>query len=297
MRFNKVGLVGVGLLGGSLGLALRERRLAAHVAGFVRRSASIGECLRHGAVDSASTDLAEAVQDADLVVLCTPVGQMAELARRIGPLLSPMAVITDVGSVKQAVVHSVPRLLPPGRFVGSHPMAGSELTGVAAARADLFSHARCVITPAPDSHPDAIATLHRLWSAVGAVTVEMNPADHDTLVARTSHLPHVLAAVLARNVLAPGQPTGVMDLCASGFRDTSRVASGSPEMWRDIVLENRDSLLEALRGWSLDLAAFTRALEASDGVALEQFLAEARDRRNHWQNHVRTRSVPDARPD
>ena len=296
MRFNKVGLVGVGLLGGSLGLALRERRLAAHVAGFVRRSASIGECLRHGAVDSASTDLDGIVQDADLVVLCTPVGQMAELARRIGPLLSPNAVVTDVGSVKQGVVAAVLQSLPPGRFVGSHPMAGSELTGVAAARADLFAHARCVITPTPDSHPDAIATLHHLWSGVGAVPIEMNPAEHDALVARSSHLPHVLAAVLARNVLAPGQPDSLLDLCASGFRDTTRVASGSPEMWRDIVLENRNSLLEALRNWSSDLAAFTRALEASDAAALEQFLLEARDRRELWQNHLRSRSLPETRP-
>ena len=167
MQFDKVALVGVGLLGGSLGLALRARRLAGHVAGHVRREASVAECLARGAVDSASTRLEESVRGAALVVLCTPVGEMRAMAGAIAPLLEPGAVVTDVGSVKGSVMRDMADVLPRGVFVGSHPMAGSEQAGVASARADLFEGARCVVTPAEGCDEDAVTSVEPMWRAVG----------------------------------------------------------------------------------------------------------------------------------
>lgn len=284
MQFNKVAIVGMGLLGGSLGRALREGRLASCVAGYARRPATIEESLQIGAADFASTDLAAVVQNAEIVLLCTPVGQMGALARLCLPHLSPGAVVSDVGSTKASVVHELEPLFEssPASFIGSHPMAGSEQTGVLASRADLYRHARCVITPTPRSSPEAVLKVHALWRAVGARTLELSPEQHDQWVARSSHLPQVLASVLAHHVLGPEQPAGLSDLCATGFRDTTRLASGSPEMWRDIALSNREALREALRAWSAELARFDAALAGENACAIGEFLQEARERRDAW---------------
>ncbi len=284
VTLGKVALVGVGLLGGSLGLALRERRIARVVAGYARRDATLAECRQRGAVDLATRNLGQAVGDADVVVLCTPVCQMAGLARECLPFLKAGAVLTDVGSVKGAVVAIIEPLLARSEatFVGSHPMAGSEKTGVLAARADLFVGARCVITPTPRTPPAALNTLRGLWSSVGAEVLELSPAFHDDLVARSSHLPHVVAATLARYVLSPAHAREQALLCATGFRDTTRVASGSPEMWRDIATANRAALSRVLDVFVHDLAEFRELLDAGDPAALEAFFAEAKSRRDAW---------------
>ncbi|MFM7556518.1 MAG: prephenate dehydrogenase, partial [Verrucomicrobiota bacterium] len=199
MHFRKVTLVGVGLLGGSLGLALKRRGLADEVQGFVRRASSVAECLALGVVDRCSRNLAEAVADADLVVLCSPVGQMATLFREMSRHLAPDCVVTDVGSVKSAPVAEIEPLAGAAgvRFVGSHPMAGAEKSGPAHARADLFDGAVCALTPTTASDPAAVDLIRRMWEAVGARVLPMNPVLHDDLVARSSHLPHVVAAGLA----------------------------------------------------------------------------------------------------
>jgi len=284
VQFNKVAIVGMGLLGGSLGRALREGRLASCVAGYARREATVEESRQVGAVDLASTDLVEIVREAELVLLCTPIGQMGPLARLCLPHLSPGAVVSDVGSTKASVVRELEPLFEssPASFIGGHPMAGSEQTGVLASRPDLYRHARCVITPTPRSSAAAVSRVHALWQAVGARTLELSPEQHDQWVARSSHLPQVLASVLAHHVLGPGQPTGLSDLCATGFRDTTRLASGSPEMWRDIALSNREALREALRDWSMELARFDAALSGEDATAIGEFLQEARERRDAW---------------
>jgi prephenate dehydrogenase len=287
VRFDKVALVGVGLLGGSLGMALRARRMAAHVAGLVRRDASIRECIERGAVDSASTSMADVVSDADVVVLCTPVGDMPAMARAIASCLAPRAVITDVGSVKGSVMREVAPLLPQGRFVGSHPMAGSEQAGVGAARADLFDGARCAVTPSAESLPGVTDSVEGLWRGVGAEVMRMSPELHDAWVARASHLPHVLASVLAHDVLDPSRDADVRRLCATGFRDTTRIASGHPGMWRDILLSNRAAILEALAEWRDELAGLERLIAAGDAEGTERFLAEARHRREAWTHSPR----------
>jgi prephenate dehydrogenase len=288
VQFNKVAIIGIGLLGGSLGRALRESGLASRVVGHVRRPATIDECRRVGATDHTTLDLAEAVSGADLVVLCTPIGQMGSIALQMRPHLAPDAVVTDVGSVKQSVIDAVEPVLngTGASFVGAHPMAGSERTGVLASDAALYQGRRCVLTPTLSTSPAALARVTQLWRSVGARTLEMTAAQHDACVARSSHLPHVLAAILAHHVLDPGQPPGVSDLCATGFKDTTRIASGSPEMWRDIALANRPALRDALAGWDRELRAFSDALDNSDGTAIERFLTDARNRREAWLERV-----------
>ncbi|MEY2788634.1 MAG: hypothetical protein RLZZ34_1777, partial [Verrucomicrobiota bacterium] len=186
--------MGVGLLGGSLGLALKRRGLAGEVHGFVRRASSVAECLALGVVDRCSRNLAEAVADADLVVLCSPVGQMPELFREMSRHLPPECLVTDVGSVKSALVGEIEPLARAAgvRYVGSHPMAGAEKSGPAHARADLFDGAVCVVTPTSSSDPAAVRAIRGVWEAVGSRVLQMTPALHDDLVARSSHLPHVV---------------------------------------------------------------------------------------------------------
>jgi prephenate dehydrogenase len=265
-------------------MVLRKRRLAESVVGFVRRPASVTECEFHGAVDFATLDLPRAVKGADLVVLCTPIAQMRPLVKQMLPALEPGAIVTDVGSVKGSVVHDLePVLAKAGaHFVGSHPMAGSERTGVAAADADLFVNAVCVITATRRSNQAAVRQVEQLWKAVGSRLLRLPPEVHDDLVSRSSHLPHVVAAQLANFILSPEQPKEQGMLCANGFRDTTRIASGSPEMWRDITMANRQNLLRALSAFGNGLRDFERALRSRDDQAISEFFKQARQRRDRW---------------
>jgi prephenate dehydrogenase len=286
VRFRKVTLVGVGLLGGSLGMALRQRGLAEHVCGVVRRSAIIADCERLGAVDLATRNLGPAVRGADLVVLCSPIGQMGPLTQELIPYLEPDAVVTDVGSVKGTLVDELeaPIAKAGGHFIGSHPMAGSEKTGVQAARADLFEGALCAVTPTARSNAAALAQVQQLWAALGSRVLTLSPAQHDDLVSRSSHLPHVVAAALANYVLSPANPKEQAALCAGGFRDTTRIASGSPEMWRDIALANRENLARVLGVLIEDLQEFQRSLQQGDSKAVTEFFTSAKERRDAWAN-------------
>ena len=284
MRWRKVTLIGVGLLGGSLGLALRKRSLAGEVWGFVRREASIAECLQAGAVDRATIDLEEAVAGAELIVLCTPLFQMTELALAMQASVQANALVTDVGSVKGALVAELEPIFGArgATFVGSHPMAGSEKTGVSAARADLFLNAACAVTPTTKSSTAKVEETEDLWRSVGGRVLRLSPEVHDELVSRSSHLPHVLAAQLAAFVLDPLLGTDQSKLCANGFRDSTRIASGSPEMWRDIVMMNRARLLEALDQFSGRLDQFRAVLEENKPGAIEEFFQNAKTLRDEW---------------
>jgi len=284
VHWQKVTLVGVGLLGGSLGLALRRRRLAGCVTGFVRRPSSVSESRKVGAVDAATCDLLEAVAGSDLIVLCTPISQMRPLLERMLPGVAPGAIITDVGSVKASVVRELEPLARAAgaHFVGSHPMAGAEKTGVSAARADLFANSVCVVTPGKRTHKPSVQAIEGLWRAVGGRVLRLAPDIHDALVSRSSHLPHVTAAALANYVLDPAQPKQQPELCATGFRDTTRIASGSPEMWRDIALSNRRNLSGAIEALIRDLRRFQRALRGEDAAAISAFFEQAKRRRDAW---------------
>ncbi len=284
MPFQKISIIGVGLLGGSIGLAARQRRLAREVAGFVRRESSLRDCERAGAVDYATTDLLAAVSNSDLIILCTPLAQMRSLAEQFLPALKRGAIVTDVGSVKAEVVRELDAVFKKSgaHFVGGHPMAGGEKMGVLAAKADLFVNANCVITPSKNSHAASVAKVEKFWKALGARTMRLDAAQHDLVVSRSSHLPHVVAAALAGMVLDAKQPKTQAALCATGFRDTTRVASGSPEMWRDIVLANRKNVSQSVDAFMLELKQFQTALKKSDAAAVEQFFATAKTRRDSW---------------
>jgi prephenate dehydrogenase len=292
VRWKKITLVGVGLLGGSLGLALRQRGLVESVVGFVRRAASVQEALGLGVVDAATGNLLEAVAGAELVVLCTPIGQMRALVGAMLPGLTPEVIITDVGSVKGSVVNELEPILANvgAHFIGSHPMAGSEKTGVAAARADLFVDAVCLVTPTLQSNPSALERVQQFWRSVGSRVLCLPPEAHDDLVSRTSHLPHIVAATLVNLVLNPGHPVEQPLLCANGFRDTTRIASGSPEMWRDIALANRQNLSQALDSFIDDLKSIQRALKDGDSCAIAAFFEQAKQRRDQWSANANSRS-------
>jgi prephenate dehydrogenase len=284
VQFQKITIIGVGLLGGSIGLAAKKRRVAREIAGFVRRQKSIAECEKFGATDFATTDLLAAVSNSDLIILCTPLAQMAAITKRFLPALKRGAIVTDVGSVKCDVVRELESLVQKSgaHFVGGHPMAGAEKTGVAAARADLFVDAVCVLTPTKKTNLAALEKLEQFWKSLGARVLKMDAAQHDLLVSRSSHLPHVVATTLANLVLNPANPKQQAALCANGFRDTTRIASGSPEMWRDIALANRKNLSRSLDAFISDLQKFQRILKKSDAKAVSKFFATAKSRRDNW---------------
>ena len=217
-------------------------------------------------------------------MLCTPLAQMRSLVEQMLPAVKRGAIVTDVGSVKSSVVRDLERLVARAgaHFVGSHPMAGSEKTGVAASRHDLFVDAVCVVTPTPRSNRAAVRKVEKLWKSVGARVLRLAPQAHDELVSRSSHLPHVVAAQLANFVLSPEHPKVQAMLCANGFRDTTRIASGSPEMWRDIAVANRKNLLRALSAFENGLGEFKRALKDRDAAGISRFFDLARQRRDGW---------------
>jgi prephenate dehydrogenase len=287
MQWQRISIIGAGLLGGSLGLAIRKRSIAASVHALVRRAGSVAQCQSMGAADFATQDIGKAVENSDLVILCTPLSQMAELAARMRGHLKTGAIVTDVGSVKACVAQEIEPLIhrAHGVFVGSHPMAGSEKTGLAAARADLFDNAICLVTPTPQTPAECVATVQTFWKAVGCCPVRMTPEMHDDLVSRSSHLPHVVAAELANYVLSPAHPKEQAMVCANGFRDTTRIAAGSPEMWRDITLGNRKNLSRVLGVFIEDLQEFQLALDRQDVAAIEEFFTKAHQRRELWRAH------------
>jgi prephenate dehydrogenase len=288
MHWNKISVIGAGLLGGSVALGIKQRQVAAKVHACVRRDASVAECRKLQIADLVTKDIKEAVEGADLVILCTPLSQMAERAADLQPFLKPGAVVTDVGSVKGTVMRDLEPIIRQARaeFVGSHPMAGSEKTGAAAARADLFQNAVCLVTPGSQSSPGAIAQIEGFWEALGAWPIRLSADAHDDLVSRSSHLPHVVAAELANYILSPAHPKEQALVCATGFRDTTRIASGSPEMWRDIALANRKNLCRVLGVFIEDLQEFQLSLERGDVRAIEEFFTKAKHRRDSWRPYA-----------
>ncbi len=268
---DTVAIVGPGLLGGSLALALAGRPAPVRV--WARRDSAIDELRECCPAARASTDLAEIVGGADVVILCTPIGSMPDLASAIRPHLKQGAVVTDVGSVKAPVVARLePILLPVAHFIGSHPMAGGDQAGIRHARADLFQDAACIITPTPRSDPAAVARISGLWSSLGCRLFQLSPEAHDRAVALVSHLPHIAAASLVR--AATGADPGSLELAGPGFRDSTRVAMGSATMWDEILQANGPAVADAIRALRSELDAVQTAL--SRGQSLTAFLSDAR---------------------
>ncbi len=275
--FRTVAIVGVGLLGGSLGLALRKRGLARRVVGVGRRPSVLDRAVALGAIDEGTLDLAVGVSDAELTVLATPVGAMAELARAAKASLPKGSILTDVGSTKGRLAHEIEEIAGDAlRYVGSHPMAGSEKHGVEEASAELFEGALCFITPTAHTDPRALGLVADLWQAVGARVRMISPLDHDRLVAGASHLPHLVAAALVNATAAEA-----LTCVGPGFRDTTRVASGDPRMWVDVCLQNRERILEALRQFDREVHVLRDILGRGAEADLLAWLESAKAVRDH----------------
>ncbi len=291
MLFRKISIIGMGLLGGSLGLAAKHRGVASHVAAYVRRESAIQEVIDAGAADSVSLRLEEVVADAELIILCTPLGQMVDLTRKIVPYLKPGAILTDVGSVKEAIDREIPPLLDEtdAHFVGSHPMAGSEKTGVHAARDFLFENATCAVCPPNQLPAEILEKVTSFWKQLGARVLVMSSSDHDRAVARISHLPHAVASSVARLGLDPEGHPLQRELGATGFADLTRVASGSPEMWRDISMQNQIHLADATDGLIEVLKQFSDLLRSSDEAGIEDFFKVAKNLRDTWLREAASR--------
>lgn len=276
---NRIAIVGVGLLGGSIGLALRSAGFTGTRVGIGRRASSLRRARQFDAVDETSTRPAVGVTGAELVILCTPIGQFEPLLRTIAPALPPGCIVTDVGSTKTQVVATAERILPKTvHFIGSHPMAGSEKTGVEFSRADLYERALCLVTPTPRSAVSAVRFVRAFWTALGARTVTIDPQRHDELLARASHLPHAVATALVHIAAADD----AIELAGPGFGDTTRIASGDPGMWTDIFRSNRKSTLRAIDELRRELAELRRMVSRNDAQALYNWLAEGKQARDRW---------------
>ena len=284
MLFERVAILGVGLIGGSFALALREARACAHVVGAGRNRANLELALERRVIDSIAPDAVTAAHGADLVLLAAPLAQFPKLLRDLAPVLGPKAVVSDAGSTKRDVVAAARAALGRriGQFVPAHPIAGGETSGAGAASAELFRGKRVVLTPLAENPDSTVKKIQDAWSACGARVSRMHPEEHDAVLGAVSHLPHVLAYALVHDIATRDNGAQLFGYAAGGFRDFTRIASSQPEMWRDICLANRDRLLVELERYAGKLQAVRTLLEAADGAGLEKLFAEAREARNRW---------------
>jgi len=281
---GKLAIFGVGLIGGSFALALREAGAVGEVVGVGRSAENLRAALELRAIDRIAADSADALAHADLVLLAMPVGQMGAVMANIAPHLQADTIVTDAGSTKQDVVALAREFLPRHLecFVPGHPIAGAEHSGARAARADLYRGRNVVLTPLPENTPAALEKVGAAWRACGANVAHTTAANHDSVFAAVSHLPHLLAFALVDDIAAKGNAEEMFRHAASGFRDFTRIAASSPEMWRDICLANRDALLGELDAYQAQLARLRTMLEMRDGAGLEQVFDSASQARRKW---------------
>jgi len=285
---NRLVVVGVGLIGGSCALALKAAGAVGEVVGIGRTRGNLDDARSRGIVERAYTldeRWTDELREADVVLVATPVAQIAPMLATIAAHAGPRTVVTDAGSTKQDVVAAAAKAFGERaeRFVPAHPIAGTEHSGAAAAFPTLFRDRTTILTPGAHTAPDAVATIRTLWETCGARVSILDPAQHDRIFAAVSHLPHVLAFALVAELAARPDAADVFAHAASGFRDFTRIAGSSPEMWRDIALANRAALSDALRDYRTMLDRMAQAIERGDGVALEELFAQASDARRRWQ--------------
>jgi prephenate dehydrogenase len=277
-EYDTVAIVGVGLIGGSIGLAMRERKLARQVVGIGRRQSSLDVARKAGAIDHGVTSLSQGVADAHLLIVATPVDTIAERIVHASALVPPDCLITDAGSAKESIVAAVDAALAARRggprFIGSHPLAGDHRTGPEHARADMFEGRTVVVTPTESTRPSAQTEANGFWQSLGANVMTMSPARHDEALAMTSHLPHLVATALAA-----ATPSEFLPLTASGWRDTTRIAAADPRIWEPIFAANRERLLDALDTLSQTLGGLREALEQGDNESLIATLEAAAQKR------------------
>jgi len=278
----KLAVIGVGLIGGSFALALKQAKVASHVVGVGRNPANLKLALERGAIDSIAADPAAAARGADLVLLATPVSHYPKILSALS--LHSTAIVTDAGSTKRDVVAAARNALKEkiAQFVPGHPIAGAEKSGVAAATPDLFRNRRVILTPLPENPVSAVRTVEQAWESCGARIARMTAEEHDSVLAAVSHLPHVLAFALVHDIAARENAAQLFSYAAGGFRDFTRIASSHPEMWRDICIANRDRLLAEIGRYAREVDALKKILESAEPAALEKLFTEARDARQRW---------------
>jgi cyclohexadieny/prephenate dehydrogenase len=280
VRFNRVALIGLGLIGSSLCHIMRREKLAGHIAGHAKTVDTRDTAKALGLCDSIHETAGATVRDADLVILCAPVGACGEIAREIAPALKAGAILTDVGSVKAAIVRDVGAHVPQAvHFIPGHPIAGTEQSGPKSGFAELFTGRWVILTPPPGSATEAVSKLEKFWRACGSNVELMTAEHHDLVLAITSHLPHLIAYNIVATAADLEEVTDseVIKFSAGGFRDFTRIASSDPTMWRDVFLNNRDAVLEMLGRFSEDLSALQRAIRWGDGETLQSLFSRARE--------------------
>lgn len=277
-RINRVVIAGVGLIGGSVGLGLKRAGFHGKVIGLGRRWSSLKNAIDKGAVDSATLDPAEALSNADLLLISTPVDVISTIAREAIMNARRGCIITDAGSTKGQLVAEIEKFMPEGiHFVGAHPMAGSHKTGVAAADASLFEGSVCIVTPTESTNPEAVDVVSELWKTLGARVERMSPQDHDFFIAAVSHLPHAVACALIQVVAGVENHRGrAIDFAATGFADTTRIASGDPQVWKGILLQNADMVLSMLDKFEKELVEIRKAIGNKDEDKLIEKLERAK---------------------
>lgn len=270
--FKKVTIIGPGLLGGSIGMALKKRKLAGEVAGFFRNKHKISAAVKLGAVDSGTDNLKKAVENSDLVILCTPVSDILAKLKYNKRLLKNSPLITDIGSTKHQIVKAALGL----NFIGSHPLAGSETSGINAAKADMFCGSTCIITPERGCNKKNLSKLLLFWKNLGAKTAVMSPKEHDRILSFTSHLPHVMAYSLINSI-----PRDMIKFSAGGLNDTTRIASSSPKLWTDILTTNKKDVARAIEKLQKNIKAIKLAISENNPGKLIKILESAQKKRNH----------------
>lgn len=281
---KKLVIFGVGLIGGSLALALREAGHCQTIVGCSRNAAHLQKAVDLGVIDSFSLDPQEAVQDADMILLAVPMGAMGKLLPQIKQAMPADAILTDAGSTKGSIVAEVEQVFGKGftRFVPGHPIAGREKSGVEAAIPDLYQDRRVILTPLPHTDTDAVAKVEAMWAVTGAMLEKMPVSLHDQVLAATSHLPHVLAFSLVDTLLNMPQREDILRYAAGGFRDFTRIASSDPVMWRDICLTNSDAILAMIDAFQNNLGEFAAMIRTQDGEALHQRMEKAKQARDNY---------------
>lgn len=281
---NKLVIFGVGLIGGSLGLALRQANYCKQIVGCGRNAEPLQKAVDLGAIDSFSLDAKAAVRDADIVLLAVPMGAMLAVLEQIKEALPPTCILTDAGSTKGSIVEQVIAVMGADyqQFVPGHPVAGREKSGVEAAVADLYQGRRVILTPTEHTNPQALATIAGMWEVTGALVEQMSVAMHDQVLAATSHLPHVLAFSLVDTLLNMPQQEDILRYAAGGFRDFTRIASSDPVMWRDICLYNDQSILDMIQALQTNLGEFAALIREQNGDALHQRMTKAKQARDNY---------------
>ena len=277
--FERVGLIGIGLIGSSLARVLRRDSPDTTIIACARRTETLATVRRLELADGTTHDPAEAAEGADLVVIATPLSAYPQIGERISPVLMDGAILTDVGSVKQVVIRDLQPHVPPGiHFVPAHPVAGTEHSGPEAGFAELFRDRWCILTPLPETAPEAVKAVSRMWEMCGMRVVTMSADHHDKVLAMTSHLPHLIAYTIVGTAtdLEESLKSEVIEFSASGFRDFTRIAASDPVMWRDIFLNNREAVLEIVQRFTEDLTALQRAIRWGEGDKLQQLFTRTR---------------------